>query len=69
MRTPKTGTALVARAALEVSASPAAEVAAAALDAQKAAGLERASFVLVAVEADRLADVAAAVDAALLNLA
>lgn len=50
------GFALVARERLELSRSPTSELAAAALDAQRAAGLERADFIVVAVRPGEVVD-------------
>lgn len=53
MRTPN-AVGELASGTLELSRSPAAEIAAAALAAQRTAGLERADFVVVAVEPGNL---------------
>lgn len=52
-----TGVALVASETLNLSKSPTSELAAAALAAQNAAGLERADFIVVAVTPGELGDV------------
>lgn len=60
----QTGTSVVASERLRLSRAPAAEIAAAALQAQRDAGLERADFVVLAVEPGKLDAAKAAVDGA-----
>lgn len=62
---PRAGTSTVSTEKLDLSRAPTAEVAAAALEAQKAAGLEKAAFVVVAVEPGAEPDAQAKIDTAL----
>ena len=58
----KHGTDTVTVERLQLSRAPHADVTAAALEAQRAAGLEAADFVVVALEPGRLADATDAVE-------